>query len=242
MISLYNKKVIRIIRIISIICICFLLFVNINWLLHNDTLSLNINIYFFILNWLVILLDIFIIIVPEKFIIIASVFFLYSVLILIIQPGNAIGLLLYFLGIVLLYSRGKCPLKIANFLLVILLLISFTGIFLHSNKIVITSLYVILYIFLQGLLLFIAFYSDKTVSEKNSLVLTHYKGLTKRDERMLKGVQARLPYKTIAADIGLSEGSVKNRLRLVYSILEVGDKTGFLNRYSDSEIIYDDIH
>lgn len=36
----------------------------------------------------------------------------------------------------------------------------------------------------------------------------------------------------------MSLGSVKNRLRVIFDELEVGDKQGFLNKYSDFEICY----
>ena len=38
----------------------------------------------------------------------------------------------------------------------------------------------------------------------------------------------------------MSIGSVKNRIKVIFDIIGVGDKKGFLNKYSDFQICYGD--
>ena len=51
-------------------------------------------------------------------------------------------------------------------------------------------------------------------------------------------VQQHVKYNAIAPKVFLSLGALKNQLKVIYTILEVGDKQGFLNRYEDYKIIY----
>lgn len=38
----------------------------------------------------------------------------------------------------------------------------------------------------------------------------------------------------------MTEGSVKNRMKIIYETLGVGDKQGFLNKYSEFEIYFEE--
>ena len=54
----------------------------------------------------------------------------------------------------------------------------------------------------------------------------------------LLGKLADLYYDAIAIKSKVAPGTVKNRLKFIFSVLEVGDKHGFLNEYSTFEICY----
>ena len=47
-------------------------------------------------------------------------------------------------------------------------------------------------------------------------------------------------YEAIAIESGVTLGTVKNRIKVIFNELCVGDKQGFLNAYSDYEIHYGD--
>ena len=54
----------------------------------------------------------------------------------------------------------------------------------------------------------------------------------------LLGKLADLYYDAIAIKSKVAPGTVKNRLKFIFSVLEVGDKQGFINEYSTFEICY----
>lgn len=75
-------------------------------------------------------------------------------------------------------------------------------------------------------------------SSSNILNLKIYDKLTIRDALWLLQIQNKVKYDAIAINSKVSTGTVKNRLKFIFSVLEVGDKHGFLNEYGTFEICY----
>ena len=83
------------------------------------------------------------------------------------------------------------------------------------------------------------YYVNTIVLEEKKLNLALYPKLTERDCRILQKIQRGEKYVFIAKEEGLTEGSLKNRLHIVFDTLETGDKQGFLTYYSDWELYYE---
>lgn len=88
-------------------------------------------------------------------------------------------------------------------------------------------------IFLQEQRKFSSYEKDERI-----LNLAEYPKLYARDAKWLNMIKNHIKYAAIASEDYVSIGTVKNRLHEIYSILEVADKQGFLDRYADSTIIY----
>ena len=78
---------------------------------------------------------------------------------------------------------------------------------------------------------------DSETQEKK-LDLKKYKNLSRRDAEWLAEIIKKTKYDAIAINSDVSLGTVKNRLKIIFQTLEVGDKRVFLNRYSDYEIMF----
>lgn len=78
----------------------------------------------------------------------------------------------------------------------------------------------------------------ETKGSNKKLDIQKYSELKKRDAEWLAQIVNGVKYDTLAIDYNMSLGSVKNRLRVIFDELKVGDKQGFLNKYSDFEICY----
>ena len=67
-----------------------------------------------------------------------------------------------------------------------------------------------------------------------------YPELKQRDAEWLKAILKGEKYQYIAIEYKMSVGSVKNRFKYIFSILECGDRRGFITSYADYEIIFHD--
>ena len=47
-------------------------------------------------------------------------------------------------------------------------------------------------------------------------------------------------YKVIALDVSRSEGTIRNRLNMIYDVLGVMDRMGFISTYMGYEIVFKD--
>lgn len=72
----------------------------------------------------------------------------------------------------------------------------------------------------------------------NELNIYKYPELNKRDAQWLNDILNGKKYAAIAIDAKVSLGTVKNRLKIIFDVLGVGDKQGFLNKFSDFHIFY----
>lgn len=74
----------------------------------------------------------------------------------------------------------------------------------------------------------------------NKLDIQKFPELKKRDAEWLVEILNGEKYEALAINYHMSLGSVKNRLKVIFDEIGVGDKQGFLNKYSDYEICYGD--
>jgi len=70
------------------------------------------------------------------------------------------------------------------------------------------------------------------------LDLKEYPDLKRRDAEWLYEIIRGNKYESIAIEAKMSLGSVKNRFKIIFDVLETGDRQGFLNKYSEYEICY----
>ncbi len=78
------------------------------------------------------------------------------------------------------------------------------------------------------------------LNENRILDLSKYDSLKKRDAEWLIQIKNKTKYETIAINYGMTEDAVKNRIRFIYQVINVGDKIEFLNKYSDFRISFGD--
>ena len=245
---IYSQKILTIFKIISIFAIIILLAADISILYYTDLNTISktpTKIFTLIINTTSIILFTVIIFHPEKIGITSIICFLYSSYILFKEPENNIGLLFYFLTFFSSQTRGffvnkkKLKLCLIWMYLGILILTELRfgiNIFLKCflDKIAYTFIFLLSILFSNS---FITEQISKLYGEK-ILDIRLYKELTVRDARWLSKLQAGDKYEKIAIDEHLSTGSVKNRFKIIFNELCVGDKQGFINTYSNFEIKY----
>lgn len=181
---------------------------------------------------------------PQKFGGLSFIAYIYAFSIIIIEPENYMGFLMYFLGTSLLIARGhlkknkKKKLTILGFILILLCLThlrfgfkNFINYFVNlAGGILVISLYTF---FIRG------YYANTMVYEDKKLNIASFPKLTERDCRILQRIQKGEKYSVIARDENITEGSLKNRLHFVFSTMETGDKQGFLSYYDDYELFFE---
>lgn len=155
------------------------------------------------------------------------------------------GLFMYILTVAMLYARGfynihKKQKNIFTIIIFILLNLSQmrfgSKIFLNSliQTVGFSFIYLLSIYFIKA-----AIRNDyNTNSSSNILNLKNYDKLTIRDALWLIQIQNKVKYDAIAIKSKVAPGTVKNRLKFIFSVLEVGDKQGFINEYSTCEICY----
>lgn len=80
----------------------------------------------------------------------------------------------------------------------------------------------------------------EAVNFNKKLDVHNFPKLKKRDAEWLAAIINGEKYEYLAIKYQISLGAVKNRLKIIFDELEVGDKRGFLTKYSDYEIYYGD--
>ncbi len=248
---IYTKYALHSFRIIAIICALFLTISEI----HNISIGKSIltiirktpidyySFFFRCLNFVSIALFIALSIFPRRIEFFSFITFVYAVSIIPFEPENYMGLLMFSLGTTTLLARGLLKKhRLIKFSLLIgvycVLLLSHIRFGLHNfiNYFVIN----IAGLLVQVLSIFFlqAYYINTIIFEDKRLNLAEYQSLNERDCTILKKIQENTKYSVIAREVGLSEGALKNRLHIVFDILETGDKQGFLSIYEDWEILY----
>lgn len=201
----------------------------------------------FIFQIISIILFIIISFFPTKTLIFSIITFLNSALILVWEPENVIGLLLYFLCLSSIYARGYFNKKrfikniISTVILILLILTELRfpmEIFLKSllEKISVSAVLAVSLLFIHSYL----FDFFEISSSNKKLNLAKFENLTSRDAEWLTAILNKVPYKNLAMEENMTEGSVKNRMKIIYETLGVGDKQGFLNKYSEFEIYFEE--
>lgn len=183
--NVYSHTIQTGIRIISLVAIIILVISNTLRIETYDIkqlISMHYEFFSFIINCITTILFFIIIMYPTKLGLLSIIPFLYGSLILIFEPQNNMGILMFGLSIITLYARG--------------------------------------------------FF--------NKLDIQKIAELNKRDAEWLADIINGEKYESLAIKYHMSLGSVKNRLKVIFDEIGVGDKQGFLNKYSDYEICYGD--
>lgn len=247
----YTKYALQCFRIISAICFTILLVTEISNLLHNEIfLFPNIQSYDLkkIANNLLNIISCFFFFIsifePHKFGHLSVVAFSYAFFIIPFEPSNSMGILMFFLGIAILFARGlmhkytKVKLIILSLILLSLHLTYVRFGFYHFFLYLLDSIGAILVVSII-IFFFRGYYINTLVYEDKKLNIASYSKLTERDCRILKKIQNGKKYSAIAKEENITEGSLKNRLHFVFNTLETGDKQGFLSYYDDYELFFE---
>lgn len=241
----YTKKTLLLFRLFALIAIVILIASFINSIIYKNLFSSYSNTIFYFTNIISIFLLFFVLIYPQKIEVCSVITFIYSLQIFIFEPNNTMGLFMYILTVAMLYARGfynihkkqKNIFTIIIFILLNLSQIRFgSKIFLNSliQTVGFSFIYLLSIYFIKA-----AIRNDyNTNSSSNILNLKNYDKLTIRDALWLIQIQNKVKYDAIAIKSKVAPGTVKNRLKFIFSILEVGDKQGFINEYSTFEICY----
>lgn len=246
----YTKYALRCFRIISIVCSILLLIIepyNIQYLtreISNLQESFPYSLLICdIINIITLFFFMFSTFFPKKFGGLSIVAFLYATTLIIFEPENYMGILMFFLGTSLLFVRGllkkhkKTKLILLGILLLVLCLTSLRfGVKVFLNYFITNLggiLVISIFIFFMR-----SYYANTLIYEDKKLNLASFPKLTERDCRILQKIQKGEKYIVIAKDENITEGSLKNRLHFVFDTMETGDKQGFLSYYDDWELYY----
>lgn len=246
--NIYANYFSTIIRIVAILASILFLVSNIFRLASIDNGYYSLKeldeILTFSFNWINIVLCIFLAIFPKKIEIITILAFLISFY-CFLDYSNPMAILMFFLGYNTLLARGffnKQKKRKYSFLIIFYLLLWMISIRFGVQKFLIGLLIKIAYSFILILTYFFFTYFLHIQEEKkriSTLNIAEYKNLDSRDAKILNMILSHIKYEAIAPEVSLGLGSLKNRLKIIYNILEVGDKHGFLNKYEGFEIIYE---
>lgn len=241
---LYTQKTNRIIRFIAILAILILIDSDIIKI-SNGLLQSYYEIYSFLINIVAIIFFIIFFIYPQKLAIFSILAFKYGIEILLFEPQNIMGLFMFFLGVSTLYARGlynrnrKIKFMLTTFILLCLILSEIRfGIKLFVRSLVEKSAFSFVF---SCTFFFLQSNTVNTMDKQNmnnKLDIQKFPKLKKRDAQWLAEILKRKKYQAIALDEKMSLGSVKNRLKFVFTELGVGDKQGFIAKFDNFEILY----
>lgn len=233
-----SKKIIRLISIIALLILSISTVITIMKFEPSKFVIIGL-----IQNSMSIMLIIILLLYPEKLQIISFISFQYSLVSLYMSSTDIMGLFLILLGISILSYRGFFKKK--KKIKILLISIPFSILYLSELRFgffefVTSSVYRFSYIFVLAVsLMFLNKVKIKETNEKEKILdLAQYKGLTYRDKEWLTEIQNGTKYDCLAINYQMSTGAVKNRLRIVFRTLKVGDKLGFMNKYSEYSIIF----
>ena len=181
---------------------------------------------------------------PQHFIIFAIISFLYSFKIIIVDTiaEYPIGQLLYLMGVSCLvflgfYRYNRLPKIIisivTNYALIFLSLRYGTEVFINS---LITAIGYTLVFFVT--LFFSVNFFRFLYGMKHARIwdLSQYPELTERDKEWLKQILEEKRYEEIAADSGITVGTLKNRMHQIFNIIGIDDRISLLATYSGYEV------
>ena len=244
-INIYSKKNQLLIKIISAFGIFVFLIANIfeynNLFTFTDDYHRTRSTVGIILNFISIVLFFIVVLFPTKFEIFGVTVLYYSVWIEITEPVSGIPLFLFLLSATIFLARGilykhkrlRAVIFFAIYLFFVLLPLRY-GWFTFCKSIVQNLSFTLA----SGAILFFFSLVVQNAPIEKSLNLSNYEGLTKRDSEWLNAILNNEKYEAIAIDYHMNLGSVKNRFKVIFDTLEVGDKIGFLNKYSDYTISF----
>lgn len=235
--KLYTKLLLNAVRTMSAIGILFLLS---SLCFYSD------SIFYISQVLLVILFLIILIIFPQKFTLFSFTTLHVALSLLITQPGNLLYIPLLLISYYTLKIRGffykHKSIKIVIFAIIIVSAF-LSEIRFGKSVFFDTVLKTIPYAFftLTGLFFIKIYYINTTVNKSTrnkELDIAIYSNTRETDATMLNMVLQNIPYKTIAIELKMSEGGVRNRLNKLYDKLLVADRIGFVTTYSGFTICF----
>ena len=243
--NLYSKNNKKKIQFFCIAAIFLLLLSNCFELvkLFSDDITVNsyICISGIIINSVSCIIFSLLIIVPARFGLLAIVSITYGLWLLYVDSSGVIPVFLFYLSYVILRLRGfYIRNKLFKIIITVLFLIFILIIPIKQGIRIYVQILLQDFIFIFCLMLetFLLNITSGNSGEEKILRLSSFDGITHRDYEWLKMILNNEKYAAIAVEYHLSEGSIKNRLKVIYDILEVGDKTGFINKYHNYTILY----
>lgn len=241
----YTKKTLLLFRLFALIAIVILITSFIYSIIYKNLFSSYSNTIFYFTNIISIFLLFFVLIYPQKIEVCSVITFIYSLQIFIFEPNNTMGLFMYILGIALLYARGfynKYRKQKNIITILIFIALNLTQIRFGSEMFFESFIQTVGFSFIFLLIIYFlnaAIQNDYNINiSSKKLNLKNYNKLTIRDALWLIQIQNKVKYDAIAIKSKVSPGTVKNRLKFIFSVLKVGDKQGFINEYSTFEICY----
>lgn len=248
--SIYSKQTLKLFKIFILSAISILIVSTTRTFLQIDfsrIASYYLEILSIIINTVSIALFSILVFFPHKFEFCAITAFIYSIFIFIYEPKNTMSVILFYLAVSFLYARSfyneKRKLKniITVFILFTLTLTELRfgfRVFIESliEKLGFSFVYFVSVYFLCNNLI------NSCDESQDELILNvgKYKNLTLRDAQWLVEIIKGSKYEKIAIESQMNLGSVKNRLKIIFEELNVGDKRGFMNKYSIYKIVYND--
>lgn len=249
-VNIYSHEIQLVIRIISLLAIIILVISNtrkVEFLGLEESVKFNLFLFAFVVNCISIILFFLLVIFPTRVEILSLVASLYGITTILFEPSNNIGILMCGLSIMSLYARGMFNKhkRIKEVIVFIVLIILIFSELRFGKEIFINCFFeklAYIFVFLLCLFFMKAYIFD--IFETNSLDckldIQKFPELKKRDAEWLIEIINGEKYESIAIDYHMSLGSVKNRFKVIFNEIGVGDKKGFLNKYSDYEICYGD--
>lgn len=235
-----NEKIYFCIRLFAIIISVLILIINSYLCIKDFKIDKNFalkNTYFRIAKTFAMeLFFLYLIFKPYKFESIAVFSFIYIGINIYADPFNDSIIFMYFLALLSLYVRGFLKNhKIIKYLFFIigLILIFFSNfrfgmtVFYEDimNKLINTSICCLIFI------LYI-FEKNRSLKKQSVLDLSEFKELTERDKEWIELALTQEKYDSIAHKYNLSPNYIKNRMRIIYKILDVPDRLSLISEYS----------
>ncbi len=197
-----------------------------------------------VINLISLIFFIILLFIPQHIVIFAIISFLYSFKIILFDTvaQYPIGQLLYLMGISCLVFLGLFRnhrlLKIISSFLINYLAIGYSiryGVDVLINSIVSAIGYSLVFLVT---LFFAASFFRFLYTTKHARVwdLSQYPELTARDKEWLKQILEEKRYEEIAADSGITVGTLKNRMHQIFNIVGVEDRISLLATYSGYEV------
>ena len=197
-----------------------------------------------IVNTVCLILFFIFLFVPQHISIFALISFLYSFKIILVDTVAAypIGQLLYLMGTACLVFLGFYK---SHRILKIVISISINYILIFHNiqfgiDVLINSLITAIsysLVFFVTLFFSVSFFRFLYV-RKNARIwdLSQYPELTKRDKEWLRDILDEKRYEEIAADSGITVGTLKNRMHQIFNIVGIDDRISLLATYGGYEV------
>lgn len=251
--NIYSKKFISVIRILAIMAICF--FAVATGLELYKIATNQVSSYVIIsmigcyANLATMILCCILIIFPSRIEIVGIISLFYCFFISIIEPFSIIPQFMFFLAYAIFLLRRfyitRTKLKTAVTIILYIVILILPSLFVEYEF---WDVIFLKTAFTFGLIVFSFLISTYSADQQNKepapanskkvLNIALYENLTERDSQWLNSILNNEKYESIAIDHNMSLGSVKNRLKIVFQTLQVGDRIGFLNKYSHYQIIY----